>query len=147
MLHRHAIQDADWDRIKDLLPGQPGQHGKVAKDHRLFLDAVLWIAKTGAPWRDLPERFGPWNSVWRRFDRWAQTGVWRRVFEALQDPDLEGMLLDSTVVRAHQHAAGARKKKTAAGFRGRRLWGGAGAGSRPRSTSAPTPSATRSGSA
>jgi hypothetical protein len=71
MLHRHAIKDADWDRIKDLLPGQPGQHGKVAKNNRLFIDAILWIAKTGAPWRDLPERFGLWNSVWRRFDRWG----------------------------------------------------------------------------
>src|ERR671927_1091102 len=86
MLPRHAITDADWDRIKHLLPGQPGQHGKVAKDNRLFLDAVLWIAKTGAPWRDLPERFGHWNSVWRRFDRWAKKGVWRRGFDAVQGP-------------------------------------------------------------
>ena len=146
MLPRHAIKDADWDRIKDLLPGQPGQHGKVAKNNRLFIDAVLWIAKTGAPWRDLPERFGPWNSVWRRFDRWAKKGVWCRVFEALQDPDLEWILLDSTAVRAHQHAAGALKKKMAARIRGRRPWGGVGAGSRRRSTSLPTPSATRSGS-
>ena len=61
MRHRHAISDADWARIKDLLPGQPGQHGGVAKDNRLFVDAVLWIARTGAPWRDLPERFGNWN--------------------------------------------------------------------------------------
>src|SRR4029077_11672580 len=88
-------------RIKDLLPGQPGQHGKVAKDNCLFLDAVLWIARTGAPWRDLPERFGNWNSTWRRFDRWARKGVWREVFEALQDPDLEWLILDSTIIRAH----------------------------------------------
>jgi transposase len=146
MLHRHAIKDADWDRIQDLLPGQPGQHGKAAKDNRLFLDAVLWIAKTGAPWRDLPARFGLWNSVWRRFDRWAKKGVWLRVFEALQDPDLEWILLDSTVVRAHQHAAGAPKKKTAAGARGMRPWGGVGAGSRPRFIWPSMPSATRHGS-
>jgi transposase len=115
MLPCHAIQDADWDRIKDLLPGQPGQHGKAAKDHRLFLDAVLWIATTGAPWRDLPARFGPWNSVWRRFDRWAQKGVWHRVVEAFQDPGWEWLILDSTVVRSHQHAAaGAPKKPTVA---------------------------------
>jgi transposase len=87
-------------------PDGPGLHGKVAKDNRLFVDAVLWIAKTGAPWRDLPERFGNWNSVWRRCDRWARKGVGQRVFAALQDPDLEWLLLDSTVVRAHQHAAG-----------------------------------------
>ena len=112
MRHRHAISDDDWARIKDLLPGLPGQHGKVAKDNRLFIDAVLWIARTGAPWRDLPERFGNWNSTWRRFDRWARKGVWRRVFEALQDPDLEWLILDSTIIRAHPCAAGAEKNGT-----------------------------------
>src|SRR4051794_15441939 len=131
---RHAILDDDWARIEHLLPGQPGQHGKVAKDNRLFIDAILWIAKTGAPWRDLPERFGNWNSIWRRFDRWAKKGVWARVFEALQDPDLEWIILDSTIIRAHPHAAGAKKKPTAAGARPIRPWGGAAAGSRPRST-------------
>ncbi len=136
-MHRHAIKDEDWERIADLLPGQPGQPGVTAKDNRLFLNAVLWIAKTGAPWRDLPERFGPWNSVWRRFDRWARKGVWQRVFEALQDPDLEWVLLDSSVVRAHQHAAGKK------GDPARRPWGGRAAGSAPRSTSPSTPWATR----
>jgi transposase len=131
---RHAIKDADWERIKHLLPGQPGQHGKVAKNNRLFLDAVLWIAKTGVPWRDLPEFLGNWNSLWRRFDRWAKKGVWRRLFEVLQDPDLEWVILDSTAIRAHPHAAGAKKKRTAAGAKPIRPWGGAEAGSRPRST-------------
>lgn len=106
---RHAIEDADWERIQHLLPGQPGQHGKVAKNNRQFIDAILWIAKTGAPWRDLPEDFGHWNSLWRRFDRWAKKGVWRRVFAVLQDPDLEWVILDSTAIRAHPHAAGAKK--------------------------------------
>ena len=110
---RHGIKDEDWQRIKDLLPGQPGHPGVTAQDNRLFLDAVLWIAKTGAPWRDLPERFGNWNSVWRRFDRWAKKGVWERVFSALQDPDLEWLILDATIIRAHPHAAGAPKKRTA----------------------------------
>ena len=131
---RHAIKDADWERIQHLLPGQPGQQGKVAKNNRLFIDAVLWIAKTGAPWRDLPEYFGNWNSVWRRLDRWAKKGVWQRVFAVLQDPDLEWVVLDSTVIRAHPHAAGAKKKRTAAGAKPIRPWGGAEAGSRPRST-------------
>jgi len=130
---RHAIKDADWERIKDHLPGQPGQHGKAAKNNRLFIDAVLWIAKTGAPWRDLPEYFGNWNSVWRRLDRWANKGVWQRVFAILQDPDLEWVILDSTVIRAHPHAAGAKKKRMAAGAQPIRPWGGAEAGSRPRS--------------
>ena len=115
MLARHAISDADWDRIQDLLPGRPGQPGWVANDNRLFIDAVLWIAKTGAPWRDLPERFGNWNSVWKRFDRWSRKGTWKLVFEALQDPDLEWLILDSTVIRAHPHAAGAKKKTDGTG--------------------------------
>ena len=134
MLPRHAISDADWDRVQDLLPGRPGQPGWVAKDNRLFIDAVLWIAKTGAPWRDLPERLGKWNSVWKRFDRWAKKGTWRRVFEGLQDPDLEWLILDSTVVRAHPHAAGAKKKRTGRGVRASRPWAAAAAGSGPRST-------------
>ncbi len=113
-MRRHEITDDRWDRIKDLLPGREGDPGVTAKDNRLFINAVLWIAKTGAPWRDLPERFGNWNSIWRRFDRWSSKGVWEHIFRELQDPDVEWLLLDSTVIRAHQHAAGAKK-----GFRGR----------------------------
>jgi transposase len=109
MLRRHAISDEYWERIKDLLPGKAGDPGVTAKDNRLFIDAILWIAKTGAQWRDLPERFGNWNSVWKRFDRWSAKGVWQRVFRELQDPDLEVLILDSSVIRAHQHAAGAKK--------------------------------------
>src|SRR3954463_2421566 len=134
MPHRHAIRDEDWQRIRDLLPGKKGDPGVTARDNRLFIDAVLWVGKTGAGWRDLPERFGNWNSVWRRFDRWARKGRWRKIFEHLQDPDLEWLILDSTVARAHQHAAGAEKKPTAAAGGRRRLLAAAGAGSRPRST-------------
>src|SRR5829696_7391602 len=108
MLPRHAISDENWQRIKDLLPGKAGDPGVTAKDNRLFLDAVLWVAKTGAPWRDLPERFGNWNSAWRRFDRWARKGFWQRVFETLEDPDLGRLVLDPAVTRAHRHAAGQR---------------------------------------
>ena len=134
MRHRHAISDEDWERIEHLLPGRPGQPGWTAADNRLFVDAVLWIAKTGAPWRDLPERFGKWNSVWRRFDRWAKKGTWQSVFEALQDPDLEWLILDSTIIRAHPHAAGAKKGLTApAGSRGKPS-AAAAAASPPRST-------------
>jgi transposase len=130
MQRRHAISDADWERIRNLLPGCPGQHGGIARDNRLFLDAVLWIAKTGTPWRDLPDRFGNWNTVWRRLDRWAKKGVWQRIFEALQDPDLEWLILDSTIIRAHQHAAGAKKKPAA---RPAKRWAAAEAGSARRS--------------
>jgi len=107
MGRRHAISDADWDRVKDLLPGQPGQHGGVADDNRRFLDAVLWIARTGAPWRDLPDRLGDWNSQWRRFDRWAKDCTWDRVLTVLQGQaqaagDVEWVVsVDSTVARGH----------------------------------------------
>nr|WP_197031956.1 IS5 family transposase [Hymenobacter swuensis] len=108
-MRRYELKDADWARLAPLLPGKVGDAGRSAADNRLFVNAVLWIARSGAPWRDLPERFGPWNSVYRRFRRWAQTGVWQRVFEAVQDPDLDWAMLDSTSVRAHQHAAGQKK--------------------------------------
>jgi transposase len=109
MLPRHAISDEDWERIKVFLPGQPGQHGGVAKDNRLFIDAVLYVARTGIPWEDLPARFGKWNSVWRRFDRWAAKGRWDSILAALRDPDLDILILDSSAVRAHACAAGAKK--------------------------------------
>jgi transposase len=136
MRHRHAIADEQWERIQGLLPGRRGSPGRPAGDNRLFVDAALWIGKTGAPWRDLPERFGDWNNAWRRFDRWAKRGVWQKVFEALQDPDLEWLILDSTIVRAHPHAAGAKKSPTAPAGSPSRPSGGAGAASRPRSTPA-----------
>ena len=128
MLARHAIADADWDRIKGLLP----THGPK-NDTRRFVDAVLFVARTGVPWRDLPERFGHWNAVWRRFDRWSRKGVWQEVFDALQDPDLEWLILDSTVIRAHPCAAGAPKKPTARAAKTSRPSGAVGAGSGPRS--------------
>lgn len=111
-MHRYAISDERWARIAPLLPGKPSDPGRTARDNRLFLDAVLWVARTGAPWADLPARFGKPNSAFQRFNRWARNGVWARVFAALQEPDTEWLLLDSTTVRAHQHAAGARKRGT-----------------------------------
>lgn len=133
-MRRHEITDDDWERIEELLPGRPGQHGGIAADNRRFLNAVLWIARTGAPWRDLPERLGKWNSVWKRFDRWADRGVWARVLAALQDEDLEWLVLDSTVVRAHSCAAGSKKNGTAPAARPSRPSAAAGAASGPRST-------------
>lgn len=109
VVRRYELKDAEWVHLAPLLPGKVGDAGRSAADNRLFVNAVLWIARSGAPWRDLPERFGPWNSVYRRFRRWAQKGVWQRVFEAVQDPDLDWAMLDSTSVRAHQHAAGQKK--------------------------------------
>lgn len=128
MLARHAISDTDWARIEHLLP----RHGPAGTKRR-FVDAVLFAGKTGIPWRDLPERFGDWNAVWKRFDRWSRAGIWQKLFEALQDPDLEWLILDSTVIRAHPCAAGAPKKRTARAGKRSKPWDAAGAGSGPRS--------------
>jgi transposase len=109
-MRRYALRDDQWDRIKDLLPGRPGSVGVTAADNRLFVDAVLDRYRAGIPWRDLPERFGDWNNTHRRFSRWAKSGVWQRVFERLAgDADNDYAMIDSTIVRAHQHSAGARK--------------------------------------
>jgi transposase len=110
-MRRYALHDDQWERIKDLLPGREGHVGTNAKNNRLFVEAVLWRYRSGAPWRDLPERFGDWNNTHRRFSRWAKTGVWERIFKHLSaDPDNEYAMIDSTIVRAHQHSAGAPKK-------------------------------------
>ena len=108
---RSILRDDQWERIKDLLPGQAMNYSVTAKDNRLFVEAVLWIGRTGAPWRDLPAEFGNWHSTYVRFSRWTKAGVWDRVFEALsQDRDEEEVMLDSTAVRAHPHAAAAKKQ-------------------------------------
>jgi transposase len=140
--HRHAISDADWERVKDLLPGRPGQHGGVARDNRRFLDAVLWIARTGAAWRDLPERLGYWNSQWRRFDRWAKAGRFAALAAVLQDPELDLLILDSTAVRAHPCAAGAKKNGTGLAAKTIRRLVAAAADSARRSTAVSTASGT-----
>lgn len=111
-MRRYELSDDEWNRIEPLLPGRVGDPGGHGEDNRLFVNAVIWAGRSGAPWRDLPERFGLWNSVFQRFNRWAKSGVWRRVYEELKSPDLKALLLDSTVIRAHQHAAGSLKKKT-----------------------------------
>lgn len=108
-MFRRYLSDVQWLRIERLLPGKAGDPGTTADDNRLFVDAVLWIVRTGAPWRDLPSEIAKWNSVYQRFNRWSRRGVWRRLFEALaDDPDFEYRIIDSTIVRAHQHAAGAK---------------------------------------
>ncbi len=113
MTRRYALRDDQWSRIEGLLPGREGTVGVTAKDNRLFVEAVLYRYRAGIPWRDLPERFGDWKNVHRRFSRWAESGVWESVFQTLAtDADNEYAMIDSTIVRAHQHSAGAKKKKT-----------------------------------
>jgi len=110
MSRRHALTDAQWNQIQDLLPGKAGDPGKTAADNRLFVDAILFVAKTGVPWRDLPERFGKWNSVWRRFDRWCERNVWKRLAQELGESDLAELQLDSTSVKVHVAGVGGRRQ-------------------------------------
>jgi len=106
---RFVITDRSWEIIEPLLPGSIGDRGRTAKDNRLFMEAVLWKVRVGGSWRDLPPGFGVWNSVFRRFRRWAQRGVFQRLFEAVSgDPDFEYVLVDGTIVNVHQKASGAK---------------------------------------
>jgi transposase len=118
-MRRYALRDDQWDRIKLILPGKEGDRGRTADDNRLFVEAVLYRYRAGIPWRDLPERFGDFRVVHTRHMRWSKSGVWARLFKHLsQDSDNEYAMIDSTIVRAHQHAAGARgrsKKQNASG--------------------------------
>lgn len=109
-MDRLVLSDWAWERIAPLIIGRPDQKGSTGRDNRMFVEGVLWIVRTGSPWRDLPAVFGEWNSVFRRFSRWSRKGVWQRIFDAMSDdPDFEYLIVDSTIVRAHQHAAGAKK--------------------------------------
>jgi transposase len=106
---RYALREDQWERIENLLPGRAETVGVTAKDNRLFVEAVIYRYRAGIPWRDLPERFGDWKNVHRRHSRWSQRGVWEKVFKYLgQDADNEYAMIDSTIVRAHQHSAGAK---------------------------------------
>jgi len=112
MSKRYALRDDQWNRIEHILPGREDTVGVTAKDNRLFVEAVLYRYRAGIPWRDLPERFGAWKAVHTRFSRWAENGVWENLFKHLAaDADNEYAMIDSTIVRAHQHSAGAKKKK------------------------------------
>jgi transposase len=108
---RYGLRADQWERIKDLLPGKAGDPGATAGDNRRFVEAVLYRYRAGIPWRDLPARFGDWKNTHRRFSRWAKK-VWQRLFDHLAaDADNEYAMIDSTIVRAHQHSAGAPKKR------------------------------------
>jgi transposase len=143
MRRRHELNDAEWERLEPLLP--PHRAGRARRDDRQVVNGILWKLATGAPWRDLPERYGPWPTVYTRFWRWTRTGVWERIFAAVQRrADAAGQVdwtvhfVDGTVIRAHQHAAGAK-----GGTRRRRRWARARVASRRRSTSARRAAASR----
>ena len=111
-MDRVVLRDDQWERIAPLLPGKASDCGVTAKDNRLFLEAVIWIARTGAPWRDLPRCYGNWHRVYVRYNRWSDKGVWQRIFETVaDDPDLEHLMVDGSIVRVHQHGAAQKKPK------------------------------------
>ena len=109
-MRRYGLRDDQWDRIAGLLPGRIGHVGATARDNRLFIEAVLYRYRAGMPWRDIPERFGDWNNIHRRFSRWSKHQVSGRRYSNVlaTDADNEYAMIDSTIVRAHQHSAGAR---------------------------------------
>lgn len=118
MVKRYELTDAQWQRIADLLPGKGGDPGRTGADNRRFVNGVLWVLRSGAHWHDLPERYGKWKTVHKRFTRWAKAGVWEKVFASLTgDPDNQYLMLDTTLVRVHQQAASGK------GGRATRLWG------------------------
>ena len=108
---RYEITDNEWERIKNMLPPErTGKPGRPSSDNRTALNGMLWIVRSGAPWRDLPERYGSWSTLYDRFARWSDDGVIIKIFEALNvDADMQDISLDSTSIKAHQHAAGAKK--------------------------------------
>ena len=108
---RHELADREWAIVGPLLAEHCKRHGGSSDANRLFINAVLWRIRTGVPWRDLPERLGKWNSRAKRFARWAEKKVWYRLFTAIQEPDWEWVLVDSTSVKAHPQAAGQKKAK------------------------------------
>ena len=110
-MDRKMLRDDQWKRIEQSLPGKASDRGVTAKGNRRFVEAVLWVMRTGSPWRDLPTEFGHWHRTYVRFSRWREKGVFERVAQALRsDADMEYLFIDSTIVRAHQHSAGAQKK-------------------------------------
>ena len=110
VLDRLILCDGQWERMAKHIIGDERTRGSSGRNNRMFVEAVLWIVRTGSPWRDLPDVFGSWNSVFRRFSRWSAKGIWHRIFVAMADDgDFEYLIVDSTIVRAHQHAAGAKR--------------------------------------
>ena len=108
-IDRYIITDRQWEKIEPHCLGKKSDPGRTGGDARLFLEAVFWIARTGAQWRDLPGEFGKWNSVYRRFRDWGLAGVFERIFNALsEEPDMEMAMIDGTIVKVHRHGQGSK---------------------------------------
>ena len=112
MARRYEISDYEWEQIKELFPKEnTGKPGRPAKDNRTMLNAMVWLARSGAAWRDLPERYGPWETVYSRFRKWIEDDILDNIFRILSlEAELGDMSLDASIVQAHQHSAGAPKK-------------------------------------
>ena len=109
---RTLLRDDQWSRIEGFLSGKATDSGVTAKHNRLFVEAVLWIIRTGSPWRDLPADFGHWHRVYVRYNRWSKKGIWERIFTTMSDdPDLEYLMVDGSIVRVHQHGAAKKTNK------------------------------------
>ncbi len=107
--HRHDLSDEAWEKIEGKLPGRRGVWGGIAKDNRRFINAVFWILRTGAPWRDLPPDYGDWKNTHRRFCRWRDKGIWEGLLETLaEEPELNWLMIDASHIKVHPHAAGAK---------------------------------------
>lgn len=138
---RTVLTDAQWEKMEPLCLGKPSDPGRTGSDNRMFIEAVLWIARTGSPWRDLPEAFGNWNSVFVRFRYWVERDVFKRIFDAVSDdPDMEYAMADATIVKVHRHGQGAKGGLKARPSANRKAAG------RPRSSRSPMRSATSSAS-
>ncbi len=113
---RHDLSDKVWEQLRPYLPGGAGKRGRPAQDNRLFLNAVFWILRTGAPWRDLPPDYGDWKNTHRRFCRWRDRGVWDQLLErVIEDPDFEWLMVDASHIKVHPHGTGARGGNQAIG--------------------------------
>ena len=111
MSYPNQLSQAHWQIIEPILPGKKGDPGRTAVDNRRFIEGVLWIGENGGKWRHLPPYYGNWNSVFRRFRNWAKKGVWQKIFELLaQKANTKWLMVDATIVRAHHHAAGEKKR-------------------------------------
>lgn len=110
MLKRYELTDQEWEQIAPLIPSNKGKRGRPPKDDRLMLNAMVWLARSGAPWRDLPERYGPYSSVYSRFRKWIDDGILDNIFRVLSlESELYELSIDASIVQAHQHSAGAKK--------------------------------------
>ena len=117
---RTVLRDDQWERIANFLPGKATDCGVTAKNNRLFVEAVLWIVRTGSPWRDLPGDFGHWHRMYVRYNRWSKKRIWERVFKTMaDDPDLEYLMVDGSIVRVHQHGAAKKTNKRVSQKEGR----------------------------